>query len=223
MPAVPTFLPSSCAGLADRVLAERDDRRQRRLHERADRDELGALGARQQQLGLVGDREVGPARRPAASAAPTGPTACAACTSSAACLNSPVADRGVDAGVVGVGEVVEDEVDALGAAASPVGSFALAAGGEAEREQRGEHGGRRGGGSVTGRFLSVGGPTAAGGARRAPAAPNSATEKAARISTAANARAVSNCGSALQHEVAEPVLGARPLGEDRGDRRRTRR
>ena len=47
---------------ADRPAAERDDRRQRLLDERADRDELGALRAREQQLGLVGDREVGLAR-----------------------------------------------------------------------------------------------------------------------------------------------------------------
>ena len=61
-------------------------------------------------------------------------------TSSAADLNSSVLARRVDAGVVGVGQVVQDEIDAFR------GGFAdrlllLAAGGEAEREQHGEHGG----------------------------------------------------------------------------------
>ena len=37
---------------------QRDDRGQRALHERADRDELQALIAREQQLRLVGDRHV---------------------------------------------------------------------------------------------------------------------------------------------------------------------
>ena len=96
---------------------ERHQRRQRLLHERADRDELRALVAREQQLGLVGDGEVGAAaleqlerrggvgRRLDLDVEP------------GALVLARRLGR-VDAGVVGVGEVVEHEVEALDLAAA---------------------------------------------------------------------------------------------------------
>ena len=62
MPAVPTRLPARSFALADPAAGERDQRRQRLLHQRADGDEVvRALVAGEQQLGLVGDHEVGAA------------------------------------------------------------------------------------------------------------------------------------------------------------------
>ena len=119
--------------VVDRVLADRHDRGQRLLHERADGHELQALVAREQQLGLVGDREVdlagrqqlerrgGIARRLDLDVEP-------------GAAEGAVGLGRVDPRVVGVGEVVEHEPQAL-LGRRGGGLLALAAGGE---QQRGE-------------------------------------------------------------------------------------
>ena len=156
--------------LADGLLADGDDRRQRLLHERPDRDDLDALRAGEQQLGLVGDRQVGLAggqqlqrRRRVRRRARR--------DVELRRLELAGVDRRVDAGVVGVGQVVQDEVDALRRAAAGR-LLLLAAGGEPGRAEGGEQRRcrRQGDGRFTGRFLSVDEPMEAGGARRARAA-----------------------------------------------------
>ena len=130
MPAVPTRLPARSFALLIFAVGQRDQRGQRLLHERADRDQVvGALVARQQQLRLVGDHDVGAARRAAASAARDGSGGALMSTSRPARSYSPGRLRGVDAGVVGVGEVVEHEPQRLGFAlrASRAGLALLAA------------------------------------------------------------------------------------------------
>jgi hypothetical protein len=115
------------------VLADRHDRGQRLLDECAHGHELQALVARQQQLGLVGDGEVdlargqqlerrgGIARRLDLDVEP-------GAAEGAAALGR------VDPRVVGVGEVVEHQPQAL-LRGRGGGLLALAAGGE---QQRGE-------------------------------------------------------------------------------------
>ena len=56
-PGRPDALAGEVGDAADVLAGERDDRGQRALDERSDRDELESFVAREQQLGLVGDRE----------------------------------------------------------------------------------------------------------------------------------------------------------------------
>ena len=75
MPGRADALAAQVRGRRGSAPSERHQRGQRLLHERGDGDEVGALVAGQQQLGLVGDGEVGPAGLAGASAAPPGPAA----------------------------------------------------------------------------------------------------------------------------------------------------
>ena len=114
---------------------QRDDRCERPLDERGDRDHAQAVVAREQELGLVGDRHVYLARREQLQGfggvgGRLGPHVQADGGEVA------VADRRVERGVVGVGEEVEHHRHALGAGrAQRVLLFATAR----ERGGAGEH------------------------------------------------------------------------------------
>ena len=93
-------------------------------------DSLRALVAGEQQLGLVGDRDVGLARPPASFSGAPGPTASAMLHVEPGLAELARGLRGVDAGVVGVGQVVEHQRDRWARGARPWSSLLLAAGGE---------------------------------------------------------------------------------------------
>ena len=115
----------------DAGVAERDQRGERLLHERADRDHVEPLVAGEHHLGLVGDREVDPARRDLLDrrrrvGGHLGPHV------EPRLLEVAALERRVDPGVVGVDVEVEREVEALGLALALLGLLP-AAGGDGDR------------------------------------------------------------------------------------------
>ena len=139
MPAVPTVLPARSATLRDVRRGQRDDRRQRPLDERRDRDQFQAFVAGEQQLGLVGDRHIDLAGRQQLQRfggfggdhrldfKPRGAEVAGG-------------QSGVERRVVGVGEPVEHHREGLG---SSRGDRVLlgAAGGQGKGAGDGEHSG----------------------------------------------------------------------------------
>ena len=101
-------------GLADLRLRQRDDRGERLLDDRGHAHHAEALVARAEHLGLVRDREVhAPRRHLLDRRGRVGRLA--DLHVEAGLLEVATRLRGVDAGVVGVREVVEHQLDALGA------------------------------------------------------------------------------------------------------------
>ena len=222
MPAVPTRLALRSARRRAMFLPPSHDRGQRALHERRrPRRRCSALVARQQQLGLVGDRQVG---RPAASSFSGAAGSDGACESHVEPGPLEVAARlrRVDAGVVGVGEEVEHERRRLAACGARRSLLLLAA--ARASAQRGERAAaRRGdGGVIAGSSVRSMGPGHERGARPARGAEERDGERGEQHDGGVRARGL-ELRDGLQDQVAEPVARARLLGEARRRSRRRRR
>jgi hypothetical protein len=126
--------------IGDRVLADRDDRGQRLLDERPDGDELAPLLAGQQQLRLIGDRQVDLAGRQELQRGRRVRRRLDLDVEAGAPELAGALGR-VDPRMVGVGEVVEHQPHGLHRGRGGGGLLLRAAGGEGRHGGEGEQDG----------------------------------------------------------------------------------
>ena len=187
--------PGGRDGLAGEVgrardprLGQRDQRGQRPRDEGGDRDHRQPLVAGEQDLGLVGDRQVGPPGGHLADRR-RGVGGDLGLDLEPGLVEVAALERGVDPGVVGVDVEVERQGERLGVAVAAL--LLLAAPGDQRRREH-EQGDRRPRSRRESPSARAG-STRRAAARSAPAAPKRTIASAESTTTAANTRAVCSC------------------------------
>ena len=214
IPAVAIVLPARSRGDSIPAVGQRDQRGQRLLDQRRDRDDVEPRVAGEQDLRLVGDREVGAAggdlldRR-------RGVRGHVRLDVEPGVLEVAAVERLVDPDVVGVDVEVEREVERLRLRRLAVARLLLLAAARDDHRDREDR--ERGAARLMRRRAA---PTTRPCARAPTSAQKRPTAKTERITTAANSRAVSSCADACSIRCPRPGVRARPLAEhgpDDGD------